>query len=189
MEDKPNRAGQGAQTPITMAMRQAGEEAARKAGGMKPKDAKPSSLERAGPTSETLRKLDNSAPIPPPSGTTDAPSSAAQEESTSSGSKSRTPSTGIENMDLPKGAISKHRGSDVSFASAEEIRNIEQSLAITEEDEPEEESRAGSKSTVSSGANATSRGTDKDEEQNLPGSKTQSQPPASAEDAAQSVAD
>jgi len=203
MEDKPNRVGGGPGAPITMAMRQAGEEAAKKAGDMKKSNATPSRAEPAEVSSETLQKLDNSAPIPPPSGTTDAPSFIAPEtgnwsskskednipvtsESTAASSAS---SLQVETLDMPQAAKFKHRGSNVSSASAEEIRDIEQRMAIAEEDEPDEETGKGNKSTMSTKVNATSRATDTDAEQDLPGSKTQSQPAASAGNAEQSVAD
>ncbi|KAI9873009.1 MAG: hypothetical protein M1830_000941, partial [Pleopsidium flavum] len=202
-EDKPNRVGGGSETPITMAMRQAGEEAAKKAGSMKNSSATPSRVEGAEVSSETLQKLDNSAPIPPPSGTTDALSFIAPETGNSS-SKSKaddaavtsestaassTSSLQTETLDVPQGATSKHRGSNVSSASAEEIRNIEQSLAITEEDEPDEETEGIKHSSESTKATTIGRATDTDAAQDLPGSKTQTQPAASAEDAGQSVAD
>jgi len=196
MEEKSGRAGGGPQTPITMAMRQAGEEAARKADDRKQQDTASGKSCEIG--SETLQKLDHSAPIPPPSGTTDAssaitPGSAeASAKSKSMGVESAASSTSSVNsdaMDVPKAPVLKHRGSNVSSASAEEIRSVEQSLAITEEDEPDEEVKAGCRSTGSMKASTTSRATDTDGQQDLPGSRTQTQPAASAEDAGQSVAD
>jgi len=223
MEEKSGRAGGGPQTPITMAMRQAGEEAARKADDRKQQDTASGKSCEIG--SETLQKLDHSAPIPPPSGTTDASSaitpgsaeasaktkSMGVESAASSTSSAITPgsaeasakskSMGVESaasstssvnsdaMDVPKAPVLKHRGSNVSSASAEEIRSVEQSLAITEEDEPDEEVKAGCRSTGSMKASTTSRATDTDGQQDLPGSRTQTQPAASAEDAGQSVAD
>ncbi len=179
VEEKQSRAAGGSQTPITLAMRQAGEEAARKAGEMKQGNSAKAGNDSKSTTSEPLQKLDSSAPIPPPSGTTNAPSSA-----------SSTSLVESESPEPPKGAVSKHRGSSVSVASAEEIRSIEQSLAITEEDEPDEEAvDTRKKSTESNKVTATSTVTDTDEEQNLPGSTTQTQSSASAEDAGQSVGD
>ena len=65
-------------SPLTTAMRQAGFEAAKKAGDAKSK-ARAEALQASrdkdnAPSSETLRKLDNSGPtgMPPPSGTTEA---------------------------------------------------------------------------------------------------------------------
>ena len=194
LEEKPNRAGGGPQTPIALAMRQAGEEAAKKAGDMKLQNTATSKA--TGSSSETLQKLDHSASIPPPSGTREAASAIAPGR-TDSGSKSKavesaassTSSVDVEGLDVPRGPMITHRGSNVSSASVEEIRAIEQSLAITEEDEPDEEIEEGHESTWSMKASATSRATDADERQSLPGSKTQVQPAASAEDAGQSVAD
>ena len=191
VEDKASRVGGGPQTPITLAMRRAGEEAAKKAGEMKQQNT--ASSQNLGFSSETLQKLDNSAPIPPPSGTTDAPEVVTPEPVHSS-SKSKvvesaassTSSIDAQGLDLPKEAVVTHRGSNVSSASAEEIRSVEQSQAITEEDEPEEETEVGHKATE---ASATSRATDTDQSQDLPGSKTQNQPAGSAEHAGLSVAD
>lgn len=71
-------------------MRQAGFEAAKKAGDAKKSNsaktkAQGKSSELSNVSSETLRKLDNSAPtgIPPPSGTTDASSAVAPESGSS----------------------------------------------------------------------------------------------------------
>lgn len=194
LEDKAGKVGGGPQTPITLAMRKAGEEAARKAGDMKTQGT--GSGKSIGTSSETVQKLDQSAPIPPPSGTTDASVAISPEPAEGSSTSqavetaaSSTSSVEAQGLDVPKEAVVKHRGSNVSSASAEEIRSVEQSLAITEEDESDEGAEAGHKSTESGKASATSRATDTDEQQDLPGSKTQGQPAASAKDAGQSVAD
>lgn len=195
MDDKAATAGGGPGTPITIAMRQAGEEAAKKAGDRKAQNT--TSSKTTAITSETLQKLDNSAPIPPPSGTVDAPIPITPEPAKSSlklkageSAVSSTSSVDAQGLDVPRGPTLMHRGSNVSSASAEEIRSVEQSQAITEEDEPDdEEMEAGHGSTGSFKASATSRATDADEGQRLPGSRTQVQAAASAEDAGQSVAD
>lgn len=196
MQDLSNRAGGEAQTPVTLAMRQAAEEAARKAGGGKTQNADAGSGKAGEAGSETLRKLDHSAPVPPPSGTTEASAAIAGEPAESSskskaGESATSSTSSVERaaLDVPKGAVVTHRGSNVSLASAEEIRSLEQSLAITEEDEPDEEVEAGHESTRSNQASATSRATDTDAQQDLPGSRTQDQPAASAADAGLSVAD
>lgn len=188
-EKKSGRAAGGPQTPVTMAMRQAGEEAARKVGERKQQDA--GSGKNSAMGSETLQKLDRSAPVPPPSGTTDASSAITpgSKSKVAESAASSTSSVDSDALNVPKGAVLQHRGSNVSSASAEEIRSVEQSLAITEEDEPDEEEVAGNRSTGPMKASATSRATDTDEQQDLPGSRTQTQPAASAADAGQSVAD
>ncbi|CAF9923212.1 MAG: hypothetical protein ALECFALPRED_002329 [Alectoria fallacina] len=77
-ETPPRPAPSSTDSPLTTAMRQAGFEAAKKAGDAKSKaraEALQASKARAGtPNSEALRKLDNSGPtgMPPPSGTTEA---------------------------------------------------------------------------------------------------------------------
>ncbi|CAD6589332.1 MAG: hypothetical protein ASARMPREDX12_003729 [Alectoria sarmentosa] len=74
----PRLAPSSTDSPLTTAMRQAGFEAAKKAGDAKSKaraEALQASKARADtPNSEVLRKLDNSGPtgMPPPSGTTEA---------------------------------------------------------------------------------------------------------------------
>lgn len=61
------------ETPLTLAMRQAGEEAARKAGDKKIADKHQSTqIRSAGISIADSKKLDDSAAIPPPSGTTEA---------------------------------------------------------------------------------------------------------------------
>lgn len=194
MHDQSTGPAGGPHTPVTLAMRQAGEEAAKKAGDRKQQDA--GSAHAAESRSETLQKLDRSAPVPPPSGTTDAADATTPEPASSSakakGSESAAASTSSvegDGLDVPRGPVVKHRGSNVSSASAEEIRSVERSLAITEEDEPDEEGKAGRDSTGSVEAGATSRATDADAEQDLPGGRTQGQAAASAEDAGRSVAD
>ncbi|KAF6220360.1 hypothetical protein HO133_003492 [Letharia lupina] len=77
-ETPPRAAPSSTDSPLTTAMRQAGFEAARKAGDAKSKaraEALQASKAQADtPTSETLQKLDNSSPtgMPPPSGATEA---------------------------------------------------------------------------------------------------------------------
>ena len=77
-ETPPRPAPSATDSPLTIAMRQAGFEAAKKAGDAKSKaraEALQASKPQADtPSSETLQKLDNSGPtgMPPPSGTTDA---------------------------------------------------------------------------------------------------------------------
>ena len=77
-ETPPRPAPSSTDSPLTTAMRQAGFEAAKKAGDAKAKaraEALQASKPRADPlSSETLQKLDHSGPtgMPPPSGTTEA---------------------------------------------------------------------------------------------------------------------
>ena len=77
-ETPPRHAPSSTDSPLTTAMRQAGFEAAKKAGDARSKarvEALQASRAQANtPSSETLQKLDNSGPtgMPPPSGTTEA---------------------------------------------------------------------------------------------------------------------
>lgn len=77
-ETPPRPPPSSTDSPLTMAMRQAGFEAAKKAGDAKSKaraEALQASREKADtPSPETLKELDNSGPtgMPPPSGTTEA---------------------------------------------------------------------------------------------------------------------
>ena len=77
-ETPPRPSTSSTESPLTTAMRQAGLEAAKKAGDAKSKaraEALQASRDKASaPSSETLQKLDNSGPtgMPPPSGTTEA---------------------------------------------------------------------------------------------------------------------
>ena len=78
MDTPPRPSTSSTDSPLTTAMRQAGFEAARKAGDAKSKaraEALKASKDKSdAPSSETLKKLDNSGPtgMPPPSGTTEA---------------------------------------------------------------------------------------------------------------------
>ncbi|KAI9806675.1 MAG: hypothetical protein M1825_006132 [Sarcosagium campestre] len=125
--------------------------------------------------SEVERVLDDSAAIPPPSGTIEPPSAesvpplaASTDTASSDQAKAEEPSTPVatkpnlgaealssstesaigpspsdSRSSLPLSEvlvpIVQHRGSNVSVASAEEIREIEQSSAIPEAEEEEEE--------------------------------------------------
>ena len=77
-ETPPRPPASSTDSPLTTAMRQAGFEAAKKAGDAKSKaraEALQASRDKASsPSSKTLQKLDNSGPsgMPPPSGTTEA---------------------------------------------------------------------------------------------------------------------
>jgi len=161
----------GAQpTSFTLAMRQLGEEAAKKA-----KDSKNNVVEtfdgtgKAEPAKAMTKDLDHSAAIPPPSLVIEAPSTSKQSavETTSAmqsptstswsrvtpepQSRSSSEASSIvemrESMQSPTSTawkssdslrnpvITEHRGSVVSAASPEEIKELEKSEAIAEEDE------------------------------------------------------
>ena len=132
-------------TPLTLAMRQAGNEAAKKAS-----DSKKASLS-AKPIPSTLAKLDNSGPagLPPPSGTTSADSAIAPEtgDSTATSKADDVPATTASQSAAqstttlhPEGGgqqeYTKHQDSRISLASKEEIKKA---MAVEQEDEQEDE--------------------------------------------------
>ena len=193
------------ETPLTTAMRQAAQEAATKAGNSKTK-AKENPPEPSEVSSETLSRLDNSAPtgMPPPSGTTDADSAKAPEtvDSSAESKADEVPQTSEtaarSNTSLsfgkeggPGGTYTKHRGSNVGLASPEEIREIENRQAIAEEDEVDDESKDGPGEEVQNpkGVRTEDATAATDKAQDLPGSRTQNQPAASAGNVEESVAD
>ncbi|KAI9819597.1 MAG: hypothetical protein M1827_007047 [Pycnora praestabilis] len=153
-ESKPAGVTGGVPTPFNAAMRQVGEEAAQKAKQSKTKSSNEAIAQKTPsmpPASgETMATLDNSAPIPPPSGTTDAISAAAPETMDSS-SHSKADTTGAvtqelapsttsiksDPLDAPSGAITQNHGSNVGFASTEEIEGTEKSNALAEKNESE----------------------------------------------------
>ncbi|MCJ1246221.1 hypothetical protein MMC30_003427 [Trapelia coarctata] len=109
----------------------------------------------------------------------------------------------------PEEPVMKHRGSSVSMATAEEIKAVEESSKITEEPEEEaiaeerdgkkgevEESKEEGKETTGDASKGEVGGVKTgdatataEEEEKVPGSKTQDQEAASAEKAGESVAD
>ncbi|KAL9105704.1 MAG: hypothetical protein Q9187_008669 [Circinaria calcarea] len=132
-------------TPLTLAMRQAGHEAAKKAG-----DSKKASLS-AKPLPSTLAKLDNSGPtgLPPPSGTTFADSAIASEtrDSTATSKADDVPATTASETTAEsrpslflegegQQEYMKHRASSVSLAGKEEIKKA---MVVEQEDEQEDE--------------------------------------------------
>lgn len=100
-ETPPRPSVSSAYSPLTTAMRQAGFEAAKKAGDAKSKaraEALQASKDKANSlNSETLQKLDNSGPtgMPPPSGTTEAEEAIKPEtgDTTAEGKADDVPST------------------------------------------------------------------------------------------------
>ena len=145
-------------SPFTTAMRQAGFEAAKRAG-----DAKKASngkmlgqgkgLEQSGVSSEALRKLDNSAPsgMPPPSGTTNPGSAIAPETGTSTAAckADAVPSTNAGSPQVTDGMEKINSGesnatgsqparSTGELPSAENIKDIEKKTAISEKPEAED---------------------------------------------------
>jgi hypothetical protein len=157
-------ATEAAPTTYTLAMRQAGQEAAQKA-----KDAKKKAVEvfaRKGEAEPTLKEPDRSGTIPAPiivhkGRTTDgftAATSASMQSPTSTAWKSKPSAPGrqsilshtfMDPMQSPNSTawkstdidppITMHRGSSISLASAEEILAVEKSQAIEEEDEETDE--------------------------------------------------
>ena len=159
--------------PMNLAMRSIGFEAAKKAGDVKiarlKAAARPS--ESSDPATDSLKKVDNSARFPPPSGTTEVSSVKASETGESTIESKADPTSEIAVLStaslqatLPQQPI-KHRGSSISFADPEVIRRVEKSSAIAEEPEEKE----GEVTTKTEDATAT------DEAKQLPGTKTQKQ--------------
>ena len=183
----------GVETSFSLAMRQAGKEAAEKA-KLKPKS---SASKPSAPSDAPLAKLDNSAPsgVPPPSGITDTASAKAPDNGSAdvASKADAVPATGdVESTDkavddttsLPAGnalqtaglpesksvgvidsalgdlkptestdsvatsmtdttvastrGIMKHRGSSISAASKDAIKEVEEAMKIEEEPEEEE---------------------------------------------------
>ena len=167
----------GPASSLTMAMRQAGAEAAKKAGEAKAKAVHKTKMEDKTSTlvPPVSKTLDHSAGVPPPSGTVEPASegtiptdpgpavdhpegpvpehkaqvsdSAALSSQASIEVPSKDAPTGLSattsqtslSADTSPSAVTQHRGSSVSLASAEEIKEVEQRSAIAEEPEPVEE--------------------------------------------------
>lgn len=123
-------------TPLTEALRKVGEEAARKAGK---KDVKPASKVTSEGSDAEVSKVDKaleqSAAVPPPTGVAmEDPEAEAPASGNNVASPLEDHSENKQNT-----VIARHRGSDVSLASPEEIEEIERATAIPEEDEEEAE--------------------------------------------------
>ncbi|KAI9798978.1 MAG: hypothetical protein M1833_004331 [Piccolia ochrophora] len=218
-EEKPKYQGGSKQSSLTMAMKQVGEEAAKKAGQAKQKvlakpredqqelPPKPEDDDDAGTqkvdeetTEEVVRALDSSAPVvPPPIGTTDAATAMKGDTDAGAGIEKPKPAdvtpnesavepspagsrSSLQLSGTPPGATPQHRGSNVSVASAEEIRNIEQTSAIPEE--TEEDGELERPRGVAEKADAT-----KGEKPPAASERTQEQPAAAADQAGETVAD
>lgn len=142
-----------AATPITLALRQVGQEAAQKAKDNK-KKAHETTYDGVGEAEPLKEDLAKSAVIPPPIKTVESPTekpSASLQSPNSTAWKDAKVTTprhsidGLASLQSPNstawkptdidGPILTHRGSSVSIASAEEIRQIEEEEMIKEEDE------------------------------------------------------
>jgi hypothetical protein len=165
--ESPKAAAEATPSAFTLAMRQAGQEAAQKA-----KDAKKKAAEvfaGKGEAEPTTKEPDRSATIPAPilvrkdtptqDSTAATPASMQSPTSTAWKSKPSAPgrqaslshafmdpmqspnSTAWKSTDIDP-PITMHRGSSISLASAEEIRAVEKSQAIEEEDEETDEEDA-----------------------------------------------
>ncbi|MCJ1401924.1 hypothetical protein MMC11_005141 [Xylographa trunciseda] len=199
-------AATSAETPLTTAMRQASLEAAAKAKQSKTQslaarkamsEAQPSaSLSAAsGSNADMPSKLDNSAPggALPPTGTSEAEeaveATAKSEGVTFKGADKLEDESGLGKT--PEQTM-MHRGSNVSMASPEEIKAVEESSRIAEapeedgvaEEDTGKEVVAGPEAVKTEDATAA---TDKAEE--LPGTKTQEQDAGQGEKVGESVAD
>jgi hypothetical protein len=155
---------ESAPSSITLALRQAGQEAAQKAKDTK-KKGPVETLEGVG-KAEPAKDLEKSAAIPPPLAILDSPtekntietkswlqsptSTAWRKTADGNITNSRRRSIEIlESMQSPNSTAWKptdvdppiliHRGSSISLASAEEIRQVEEEFKIDEVDEEDEE--------------------------------------------------
>ena len=144
-------------SPLTTAMRQAGFEAAKKAGDAKSKaraEALRASRDKENaPSSNTLRKLDNSGPtgMPPPSGTTEAVEATKPETGISSaaGKADDVPSTKTGEQDAleggnekrPSGAMraipeyAKQRSEESAMPSSKEAEDVADTSVLADESE------------------------------------------------------
>ncbi|KAI9781691.1 MAG: hypothetical protein M1816_002215 [Peltula sp. TS41687] len=140
--DKPKVGTESSSSPLTDAMRKAGEEAARVAGEKKSKAGNALSQDEGvdTATSSVDKSLSQAAVVPPPSGTADS-GSATDSPLQAGGSRATEVASPITfSPDHHLGHTTTHRGSNVSTASAELIRDIERALVIPEEPEAEAES-------------------------------------------------
>ncbi|KAI9869118.1 MAG: hypothetical protein M1813_002942 [Trichoglossum hirsutum] len=131
-EGKPKGAVGGVPTPFTLAMRQAGEGAAEKAAEKAAEGKSSKSLMSAGAKAPTTIP-ETETPVPAATKETPETPRTITSESTIN-AKSMLPSS-----PPPKEDVTSHRGSTVSPASKEEIRDIEAKTAICEEDEDEDD--------------------------------------------------
>lgn len=131
----PSRSQQSSATdsPLTTAMRQAGFEAAKKAGEGK-SQARSKDFGQSKDSHDTLKKLDHSTVtgLPPPTGTSEANSAKATETEPSTAESRATP--GTRGRDALHLRASKLEGSEDSFNPNEKPRSQED-----EDDEVEEE--------------------------------------------------
>ncbi|KAI9677998.1 MAG: hypothetical protein M1817_005942 [Caeruleum heppii] len=201
LQDQPKENLTGAPSSLTMAMRQAGAEAARKAADSKKANTSVKSEKPSTASEEVTDSLAHSAGIAPPIGSEDAvqakatgpditettaddakedPVGAALKESGITGTS--TPNKSSLHTEPSPGAVNHHRGSNVSTASADEISDVEKSNAIAEDPEAEEAANSEDTRVVTSkddkllGENAVSQN-----------SQTQDQPAAHGELAGASV--
>jgi len=153
---EPAQPATAAPSSFTLAMRQAGQEAAQKAKDSKKKA--PETFDGVGEADPVEQALKKSAVVPPPIAVLDPPhtvdsNTVLQSPSSSAwrrapDGKIHTPRTSIdkiESLQSPNstawkptdtdGPVLIHRGSSLSIASAEEIKQVEEEEKILEEDE------------------------------------------------------
>jgi hypothetical protein len=141
---------------FSLAMKQAGEEAAQKAKDSKKKA--PETLEGVGEADPVEAASNKSAVIPPPLAVLEPPNSASNNAVLQSPTSSAWRSAPSKSVHTPKSSLSKlesmqsptstawkasdtdgpvlmHRGSSISMASNEEIKQVEEEEKIVEEDE------------------------------------------------------
>jgi len=148
---EPVQPAAAAPSSFTLAMRQAGQEAAQKAKDSKKKPVE--TLEGVG-EADPVKDSQKSAVIPPPIAVLDPPysveSNAALQSPGSSawrsapGGKFHGPKSSLEKLDSFQSAdtdapVLVHRGSTISEASEECIKQVEEDEKIVEEDEDAEE--------------------------------------------------
>ena len=151
-ETPPRPSVSSTNSPLTTAMRQAGFEAAKRAGDAKSKaraEALQASRDKANAsTSATLKKLDNSGPtgMPPPSGTTEAGEAMKPEtgDSTARGRADDVPSTNKEERDVTEES-DKMKFSGAAIATAEDAKPQSEESPMPSSKKAEE---AGNTSTL-----------------------------------------
>ncbi|MCJ1474366.1 hypothetical protein MMC13_003024 [Lambiella insularis] len=204
------------ETPLETAMRQASLEAAAKANlsklqaqaalksrsGTKPTDSHSGAPDS---TSKMLSKLDNAAPgkALPPTGTTEA-SEATEAAGSVQGAEEKRARSAVRFKGAEKRSessdngllakpveITKHRGSDVSTATPEEIKAVEENAKIAEEPEKEQvaEEDKGKEVAGEPQSVKTEDAAAATDEEVLPGTRTQDQEAAKGAKTEESVAD
>lgn len=193
------------EAPITIAMRQAGFEAAKKAGDAKAK-ARTDALDSMKAKDEGLQKLDNSGPtsIPPPSGTTEASDAI---KGSSSGANIESKADCVPTTDDPEVLEGKGQATDIPTSKEAEAAANESILQDKShvvlmghgqtpvEGSPRSEIFEGMDDTLKkvesagSGLRQSTSATDEAEESAMGGKRTQEQGAAEGDEVGRSVGD